>query len=68
MKKIVPYWQRMIIIIVLAMLAWALILLAIWLVGNFSAAVWTRRWFIGTWGKSPGAQAVAERSLTRSGR
>ena len=45
MKKQGPYRLRILSIIVLSVLSWALMILAIWMVGKFLVIVWPRRWF-----------------------
>jgi hypothetical protein len=39
------YGLRILSIIVLSVLSWALMILAIWMVGKFLVIVWPRRWF-----------------------
>jgi hypothetical protein len=46
MKKQGPYRLRILSIIVLSVLSWALIIWAIWMVGKFLVSVWSRQWFV----------------------
>jgi hypothetical protein len=45
MKKQGPCGVRILSIIVLGVLAWALMILAIWMAGVFLVIAWPRRWF-----------------------